>query len=210
MISVYLIDDHVVVRRGFKSLLDAEEDMYVVGEADSGEDAYRECLNIKPDVVVTDISMSGEGGLSFARRLLERDPEAKVLVMSMFDDVSYVRRAMEIGAMGFLSKSGNPELLIQAVRAISSGEIWVAPLLAQQMMGKLRTSQGSSEEVLTPREFEVFVLLAEGKEGKEIADILHLSPKTVGTHQTRVFNKLGVKTSAELARLAIRSNLIEA
>jgi len=208
MISVYLVDDHAVVRAGFRSLLEAEADISVAGEAASGEEAYGGYLELLPDVVVTDVSMPGEGGLGFMRRLLKRNKDAKVLVMSMFDDVAFVKRAMEYGAMGYISKSDDPELLVQAVRAVAAGNTWVAPMLAQEMLGSLRTGEGAPQSLLTDREFEVFVLLASGKDAKEIADVLHLSPKTVGTHQTRIYHKLGLNTGAELARLAIRLNII--
>ncbi|GAV20550.1 two-component system, NarL family, invasion response regulator UvrY [Mariprofundus micogutta] len=210
MISVYLVDDHAVVRAGFSSLLDAECDIQVVGEAASGEEAYSGYFELQPDVVITDISMPGEGGLGFIRRLLTRDIDAKVLVMSMFDDVAFVKRALEYGAMGYISKSDNPDLLAPAVRALAAGETWASPKLAQQLFGSNRSGHENPHEILTSREFEVFVLLALGQDGKEIADALHLSPKTVGTHQTRVFNKLQVKTGAELARLAIRLGIIKA
>jgi len=210
MISVYLVDDHAVVRAGFRSMFEAELDITVVGEAASGEEAYGHYLDLQPDVVVTDISMPGEGGLGFMRRLLKRDKDARVLVMSMFDDVAFVKRAMEYGAMGYISKSDDPELLVQAVRAVAAGNTWVAPMLAQEMVGSMRAGEGTPQALLTDREFEVFVLLASGKDVKEIADVLYLSPKTAGTHQTRIYHKLGLNTGAELARLAIRLNIINA
>jgi len=210
VISVFLVDDHAVVRAGFARLLEIEADLHIVGEASDGESAYADCLLVQPDVVVTDISMPGEGGLGFMRSLLLRIPDARVLGMSMFDDVAFVRRALAGGAMGYISKSDDPDLMPQAIRAVAAGEIWVAPSLAQQMMNHLHYQQDNPQELLTAREFEVFVLLAKGSDAKEIAEILHLSPKTVGTHQTRVFNKLAVKTGAELARLAIRLNIIHA
>ncbi|MDQ6997128.1 MAG: response regulator transcription factor [Mariprofundus sp.] len=210
MIRVYLVDDHAVVRAGFRSMLEAEADITVVGEASSGVEAYSHYLDLQPDVVVTDISMPGEGGLGFMRRLLKRDHNARVLVMSMFDDVAFVKRAMEYGAMGYISKSDDPGLLVQAIRSVAAGNTWVAPMLAQEMLRSMRSSEASPQDLLTDREFEVFVLLASGKDAKEIADILHLSPKTVGTHQTRIYNKLRLNTGAELARLAIRLNIINA
>jgi len=208
MISVYLVDDHAVVRAGFSRLLELEADIRVLGEASDGEAAYADYLIVQPDVVVTDISMPGEGGFGFMRRLLARNDDAKVLVMSMFDDAVFVRRAMSYGAMGYISKSDDPDLMVQAIRTVAAGKTWVSPALAQQMMSNLRNKQDNPQELLTDREFEVFVLLAKGRDAKEIADVLHLSPKTVGTHQTRVLQKLGVKNGAELAHLAIRLNII--
>jgi len=208
MISVYLVDDHAVVRAGFRSLLEAESDIHVIGEASSGEEAYRGYFELYPDVVVADISMPGEGGLGLLRRLFARDKNVRVLVMSMFDDVAFVKRAMEYGGMGYISKSDDPDLLAKAVRTVAAGDTFVAPVLAQQMLGSMRDRQRNPQELLTDREFEVFVLLAKGKGAKEIAGVLNLSPKTVGTHQTRVFHKLSVSTGAELARLAIRLNII--
>jgi len=210
MIRVYLVDDHAMVRAGFRALLESTGKIRVVGEADSGEAAYGDYFQLHPDVVISDISMPGEGGLVFLRRLRKRDPEACVLLMSMFDDAAFVTRGLEFGAMGYISKSDDPALLIDAVNSVAEGNTWVAPKLAQTVMGALQQSRVNPHDVLTDREFDVFVLLARGNDGKQIADTLHLSPKTVGTHQTRVFTKLKVKTGAELARLAIRLGIIEA
>ncbi len=208
MISVYVIDDHAVVRAGFASLLEAETDITVIGEAACGEDAFSDYVELQADVLITDISMPGEGGFAFMRRLLARHADAKLLIMSMFDDAIFVKRAMQYGAMGYISKSDDPNLLIQAVRAIAAGETWVAPQLAQKLIGSIRGGKAHPLEALTAKEFEVFVLLAQGKDSKQVAGLLHMSPKTAGTHQTRIFHKLNIHTSAELAHLAIRMDVL--
>ncbi|NWF38408.1 response regulator transcription factor [Mariprofundus sp. NF] len=209
MISVYLVDDHTMVRAGFRRLLETEDDINIIGEKGCGEDAYPECLALQPDVVVADIAMPGEGGLSFIRRLLNKDESAKVLVMSMHDDETFVSHAIQLGARGYLSKSGDPNELAQAVRSVAKGDRWVSPEIAQRMVYSLGTGNESPVEILTTREFEVFILLSEGNSVIEIGKILHISPKTVNVHRANLMEKLKVKNTVELAHIAIRTQMIQ-
>ena len=210
MISVYLVDDHSVVRAGFRRLLENEGDISVVGEADSGEGAYQECLDLKPDIIVVDISMPGEGGFSFMRRLLAEDSNIRLLVMSMHAEPIYLTNALQLGVKGYISKSGDPEELITAVRKIARGENWVSPKLAQEAIYNLDTSKQSSIENLTTREFEVFILLSEGKSVIEIGKALQISPKTVNVHRAKILDKLGAKNAVELAHIAVRLGVVQA
>ncbi len=207
MIRVLLVDDHGVVREGFRAILECDPDVCVVAEAASGEDGYGLYFRHRPDVVVLDIALKGENGLATLRRLLKRDPDAKVLMFSMYDDDLLAIKALETGARGYLTKSSHPEILGRAIRAIAGGESFLEERLAKRMaLRRVESPRGLN--ALTAREFEVFQMLAEGKTVNEIADTLHLSEKTVGSHRTRVMDKLDCRNVAELARLAIRHGLV--
>ena len=207
MIRVLLVDDHGIVREGFRAILECESDVRVVGEADSGEKAYSLYFKHHPDVVVLDIALKGESGLSTLQRLLKRDPDARVLMFSMYDDELLAIKALEMGARGYLTKSAHPEQLNMAIRSIANGEVFLEESLAKRIaLRKVEAPRGLN--ALTAREFEVFQLLAAGKTVSEIANLLHLSEKTVGSHRTRVMEKLSCRNVAELARLAIRHGLL--
>ncbi len=209
-ISILLVDDHELVRAGFRRLLEDGEDFTIVAEASSGEQAVQHYIKYSPDVVVMDISMPGIGGIGAVERIIARDPAARILILSVHEDSVFTSRALQAGAKGFIPKRSAPEEMIKAVAQVAQGKMSIAPEIAQQIAMQKLTGGDSVIDVLSQREFEVFRLLAEGKTVNEIADILSLSPKTVGTHHTSIKQKLDVSNSAELARLAIRSGLIEA
>jgi len=208
MIRVQLCDDHQILRKGVRMLLENSGEFEVVCESSSGEQAYIDFQQFKPDVLLLDMSMPGEGGVALLRRLLAKYPDAKVLVLSMYDDVVFPRRALDLGAKGYISKGVEDFILVQAVRKVAMGGHYVEPEIALRMA--LEKQHGDSPlSCLSVREFEVFRLLAEGEAVTRIAEILHLSPKTVGTHRTNIMAKLGLDNVAELARLAIRHQVIE-
>jgi len=209
-ISVLLVDDHELVRAGFRRLLEDGDKFQVVAESGSGEQAVQDFAKYRPDVVVMDISMPGIGGVGAIERIISREPSAKILVLSVHEDSVFTTRAMQAGALGFIPKRSAPEAMLKAVEIVSQGRTCIAPEIAQQLAMQKLTGSENPLDVLSQREFEVFRLLAEGKTVNEIADILNLSPKTVGTHHTNIKQKLNVSNSAELARLAIRSGLLEA
>lgn len=209
MIRVLIADDHPVVRAGYQRLLEQAGGIRVVAEASDATSAQAAWLEHRPDVVVADISMSG-GGLELARRLVQRDPGARVLMFSMHDAALMVRRAFEAGARGYLSKAGAPENLVEGVRALAAGQRFLGPELAPQWLQPDPLDEGARLASLSPREFEIFRLLAEGCSAQECAQALHLSSKTVANHQTTIKDKLGVATSAALALLAIRQGVIAA
>lgn len=209
-IRVMLVDDHAVVRAGYRQLLGQTPHIEVVCEAGRGEEACRLYAEQRPDVVVMDLSLPGIGGLETVRRLMIRDPAARVLIFSMHDEPLYVRRALEAGARGYITKSCQPEVLVLAVKEVAEGEMFLDPALSERMSeaGAPLVLAPPGLEQLAPREFDVFLLLAKGATTREVADQLCLSHKTVGNYATVIKAKLGVNTSAEMARLAIEQGLI--
>ena len=208
-IRVMLVDDHAVVRMGFKLLLQGADDIEVVAEAESGEEAIKRYPDIKPDVVVMDISMPGIGGLEAVTRLLAKDPAAKVLILSAHEDSSHPKRLLKAGAVGYLSKRSAAEELIQAIHQVFKGKTFLDSKLAQAMAVQQLTGEQNPVEVLSDREFEVFMLLAKGQSVAQIAEKLFLSPRTVGTHLYNIKQKLNAGNSAEITLIAMRNGLLD-
>jgi len=211
MIKVLLVDDHAVVRTGFRLLLQSLAEVSEVYEAESGEMACQRYAELAPDVVVMDLAMPGMGGLEALRRIRVRDPHARVLALSAHDDPMHARRALREGALGFLSKRGAPEALIEAVHTVAAGRRYIDAALAQKLaLEDIEGAAKSPVERLSEREFEVFVRLARGATVQRIADDLNLSASTVGTHLYNIKQKLGLVNQSELTLLALRHGLIEA
>jgi two-component system invasion response regulator UvrY len=194
---------------GFRLLLEGSADIKVVAEADSGEEAIRRFTELKPDVVVMDISMPGIGGLEAINRILAKDPAAKILVLSAHEDVMHARRVLKAGATGYLTKRAAPEALIQAIRQVHQGKAFLEPEIAQQLAVQQLSKNRNPLDTLSEKEFKVFLALARGQSVQDIADVMSLSPRTVGTHLYNIKQKLGASNSAELAIIAIRAGLIE-
>ena len=207
-INVLLVDDHPIVRDGYRLLLENTHEIRVVGEAECGEQAYELYSDMKPDVVVLDLNMPGMGGLEIIQRLITKDPQARVLVFSMHDSQVMVQRALEAGAAGYLTKSSAPSQMVEAVRQVAMGNSFITEELVSGVMEPFLQKKDPLEK-LTPREFQLFRKLAEGHSVAEIAETLHISPKTVGVHQTSIMKKLDLRNAAELVRLAIRCRVIE-
>jgi two-component system invasion response regulator UvrY len=211
MIQVLLVDDHAVVRTGFRLLLQSQPDINVAAEAQSGEAACQIYAELAPDVVVMDLGMPGMGGLEALRRIRARNPGARVLALSAHDDPMHARRALREGALGFLSKRSAPEALIEAIATVAAGHRYIDPSLAQKLaLAEIDGAARSPIEQLSEREFEVFIRLAGGATVQKIADDLKLSASTIGTHLYNIKQKLGVVNQSELTLLAIRHGLIEA
>jgi two-component system invasion response regulator UvrY len=211
MITVLLVDDHAVVRTGFRLLLQSVTEIAAVHEAESGEVANQRYAELAPDVVVMDLAMPGMGGLEALRRIRARDPHARILALSAHDDPTHARRAFNEGALGFLSKRSAPETLIEAVTTVAAGRRFLDVSLAQKLaLADLEGTAKSPIERLSEREFEVFVRLARGATVQRIAEDLKLSASTVGTHLYNIKQKLGVVNQSELTLLALRHGLIEA
>ena len=208
-IKVLLVDDHSVVRMGFKMLIEAESDMEVISEAESGEDGIKVFKELKPDLVVMDITMPGIGGLESIERILAYDKNAKILVLSAHEDSVHPKRVLNAGALGYLTKRSAAEELIKAIRSVHSGKKFLEADIAQQMSITQLSGENNPVEVLSDREFEVFMALAKGKSTNEIAETMHLSPRTVGTHLYNIKQKLNANNSAEIALIAIRCGLLE-
>ena len=208
-INVMLVDDHAVVRMGFRMLLEATEDIRVVAEAESAEVAYQQIAATQPDVIVMDISLSGTMGVEATRRIVARDKHARVLGLSSHEDPSYVRYMLKAGALGYLSKRSAPDELIHAIRQVNEGRMYIDSHLSQRMALEEFNGEKSPIEVLSEREFGVFIQLAKGSSVNQIAELLNISPRTVGTHLYNVKQKLGVANQAELTLIAVRHGLIE-
>ncbi len=204
-VSVLLVDDHSVVRAGFRYLLE-RVDGFVVIESDSAEAAYRTYREKKPDVVVIDMSMPGIGGLEGIRRLRASDDASRIIVLSMYNDPSFVTRAMEMGALGYLSKNCGPEELAKAIAAVMRGERYFSSDIALEAAD----TGGTELSSLSTREFQVFRMLADGASVKDIADTLSLSPKTVNNHRSNIMEKLQLHSAVEMTRLAVREGIIDA
>jgi two-component system invasion response regulator UvrY len=205
-IRVMLVDDHAVVRVGFRMLLSLNPDIEVVGEAENGEQAYHRYPEIRPDVLIMDLSMPGMGGIETVRRLVARDEDARVLVLSAHEDTAHPKRVLKAGALGYLCKRSAPEELIDAVAAIAEGRIYVDSAIARKLASQ---ELGGGVDALSEREFAVFIQLARGATVIRIAETLSLSPNTVGTHLYNIKQKLGAANQSELTLIAVRNGLIE-
>lgn len=208
-IKILLVDDHAVVRMGFKMLIEAEDDITVIGEAESGEVAIKLFQELKPDIIVMDITMPGIGGLEAIDRIIAKDKNTKILVLSAHEDSVHPKRVLNAGAMGYLTKRSAAEELIKAIKSVHQGKRYLEPNIAQQMAITQLSGETNPVEILSDREFEVFIALAKGKSTNEIADTLCLSPRTVGTHLYNIKQKLNANNSAEIALIAIRCGLID-
>ena len=208
-IRVMLVDDHAVVHVGFRMLLETSGEIEVVGEAESGEVAYREFARIQPDVAIMDLSMPGIGGIEAVRRLVAKDKGVRILVLSAHEDATHPQRVLKAGALGYLSKRSAPEELIDAVRAVAAGRVYIVAEIARKLAPQQPGAPGNALESLSEREFAVFLKLARGESVQAIAQTLSLSPNTVGTHLYNIKQKLGAGNQAELTLIAVRNGLIE-
>lgn len=209
-IRVVLVDDHAVVRAGYRMLLKNSRDIEVVAEADNGEQACKHYTDLQPDVVIMDLSLPGIGGLEAIRRIIARDADARILVFSMHEDTIFVEQALQAGARGYMTKSGAPEALIEAVRTLATGKTYLDKNIAERLAFQKMRGRNTPFSGLSTREFEIFCLLAEGHNTNEIAKRLSLSYKTVANYSTQIKNKLEVTSIAEIARLAIRHQIVNA
>ncbi len=207
-LKILLVDDHAVVRSGLRRLLEINNSMDVVAEADSGEAAYQLYGEVNPDIVIMDISMPGMGGIESAKRILQRYSHAKIIIFSMHEAVSFASQALKTGVKGFVTKNGMAEDLLHAVLDVSKGKTFLSAGIAQKIA--LQTLIGDDDPMhqLSTREFEVFRLLAEGKRVEEVADMLKISQKTVANYYTIIKQKLGVSSPVEMVRLAMKHGLI--
>lgn len=202
LIKVLLVDDHAVVREGYRRLLEGEPSVRVVGDASDAAQACERALALRPDVVVMDIALPGTSGIEATRRMLKDQPQLRILMFSMHDDAIYASRALEAGALGYLSKASAPEVLMQAVYAVSRGERYVSGDVARNLTHSAAHAEQSEIEALTPREFEVLRLLVRGETVRTISEQLGLSEKTVANHQSVIREKFGARNTVQLSRLA--------
>ncbi len=198
-VRVVLVDDHAVVREGYRRLLERTEDISVIAEVASGEDAYRIVCDMQPDVTVMDIMV---------RRIVARLPEARILMFSMHEDTVFSSRALQAGARGYVTKSAAPEVLVEAVRLVAQGKLYISHEMAQELAVQMLPGRDNPIDALSAREFEVFRLLVAGHSLQEISRILCLSYKTVANYQSNIKHKLDVSNTAQVVRIALSHGLI--
>lgn len=210
MIKIMLVDDHRLVRAGLRRVLQEVADMEVVAEASTGEEALELARTKAPEIVLMDINMPGIGGLETTRRLIQRLPEIKVIVVSMHMEEPYPSRLLAAGASGYISKDSAAEEVVAAIRRVHAGGHYVAADVAGNLAASLvKGSAQSPFEQLSQRETQVMLMVTKGYSTQEISDRLHLSPKTVSTYRYRLFEKLNVSNDVELTRMAMRYGLLE-
>ena len=208
-IRVLLVDDHSVVRQGYRRLLELSADIRVAGEAGNAADAYAEFCRLDPDVVVMDISLPDQSGIEAMRHILARNARARMLVFSMHEEPIFATRAFQAGALGYVTKASAPDVLVEAVRTVAQGKRFLSQDMAQALA--LHTLDGGEKslDVLSHREFEVLRLLVGGHSVAAVAEKLQLSYKTVANHQSAIRHKLGAESHIELMRIAERSGLAQ-
>jgi two-component system, NarL family, invasion response regulator UvrY len=203
-----LVDDHAVVREGYRSFLQKQQGLQVVAEASDGAEAYRLFKAAKPDLVIMDVTMPGIGGIEAIRRIRQWDREARILVFTMHENAGFAVQAIRAGARGYVTKSSPPDVLVQAVRDVLAGRMAVSPDMSHELaLGRL-AGEIVAADVLTAREFEVLQMLLAERRADEIAEALHLSPNTVANLHSIIKDKLGVGSDIELVRLALRQGLL--
>jgi DNA-binding NarL/FixJ family response regulator len=207
--KVILIDDHAVVRSGLRRLLEINKSIEVIAEGNSGEQAYQLYVDLRPDMVVMDLSMPGMGGLESAKRILARYPEAKIIMFSMHDTAAFASQALKAGVRGYVTKAGAADDLVQAVQDVAQGKTFMTADIAQKVALLALLGDNNPMHLLSAREFEVFRLLAEGMRIEEIALTLKISQKTVANYYTLLKQKLNINSPVELVRLAMKHGLIE-
>ncbi len=213
-VRVFIAEDHNLVRQGFRRLLEDDPRIRVVGEASTGLAAIEQCKVLKPDVVVMDLSMPDLGGLEATAEILKANPQTKVVILSMYSNQAYVRKAFELGAKGYILKNAIEVDLIRAVTALAEGGSYMSPGISDLVIASLKS--GSFEDVsqdpyehLTLREKEVLQLIAQGRSNKEVAALLNISVNTVAVHRARVMETLGLHRTAELVLYAVKKGLIQ-
>jgi two-component system, NarL family, response regulator NreC len=212
--KILVADDHKMLRRGLRRILEEQADLEVVGEAADGREAVELTGQLQPDVVVMDIAMPQMNGIEATRQIIQRHPKTSVVILSMYSDENYVVQVLRAGARGYLLKDSAEEELIDAVRAAHSGEPFFSPKIAKLLVGdsiqRLRhAGADDTYDLLTPREREVLQLIAEGRSNKEAAAALFVSPTTIETHRARIMEKLDLHSTAEIVLYAVRKGIVQ-
>jgi two-component system invasion response regulator UvrY len=208
-IKILIVDDHAIVREGYRSLLEKQPGMRVVGEASNGAIAYTRFQETAPDVVIMDLSMPEQGGLEAIVRICQRDPTARILVFSMHENPAFAIQATRAGAKGYITKGSEPETLIRAVHDVYRGKHVLSPDIAQALALTKLGGEGEVLAKLTVREFEILRMLVEARSTEDIAEELRISPKTVSNSHYHIKKKLGAASDIELVRIALRTNIID-
>jgi DNA-binding NarL/FixJ family response regulator len=208
-IRVLLVDDHAVVRQGYRRLIEMHGDLEVVGEAGDAPSGYQGFKVHTPDVVVVDISMPGRGGIDLVRQIRQLNSDARVLIFTMHASAMYAQQAFRAGARGYVTKSSPPDLLVSAIRSVDAGRPALCPEINAVIAADKLCSGASAIEELSPREFEVLRMILDAKSTDEIASAFNLSPKTVANYHYEIKSKLGVRSDIELVYLCMRQGMVE-
>jgi len=201
-VTVLLVDDHAVVREGYRRLLERRGDIVVVGEAANAEEAHNLFSELSPQVVVMDIALPGVSGIEAMRRMLAQQPETRVLIFSMYEDSIFAHRALQAGACGYVTKASAPNVLVEAVHVVARGRKYISAEVAQALALRNVTADAGAADGLSAREFEILRMLVRGQSVRDIALSLGLNPKTVANHQSMIKQKLGADTAVQLLRIA--------
>lgn len=211
--KVLIVDDHVIVREGLRALLETQPDIKIVGEAANGQEALNKVVEVKPDIVLMDITMPGINGLEATRQIKQRNPDVKILVLTVHEGDEYFFKMLTAGASGYFVKGGSSSELVSAMRIVRQGDVYLYPTVAKKLLGeylqRVRTGNNKKDyNGLTNRERQVLKLIAEGDSNQKIAELLVLSPTTVQTHRTHIMAKLGIHNRTELVKYAIKHGFI--
>jgi two-component system invasion response regulator UvrY len=210
MISVLLTDDHVLVRTGIRRLLEDSKQVVIVGEADCGEDSLTLAQQLKPDVILMDVNMPGIGGVEACRRILQRDPSQKIIVLTIHNEQTFPKRMLEIGAKGYLTKECDVDEILLAIKQVNDGGAYIAPSIAQQLaLSLLPGKEYNPIDRLSRREFQVMLMISHGLTNAAISEKLCLSPKTISTYRLRLLEKLGAQNEVDLIKIAVEQGMVE-
>lgn len=210
MITVLLTDDHALVRMGIKRLLEDSQQVEIIGEAESGEASMQLVQKLKPDVVLMDVNMPGIGGIEASRRILQRDPTQKIIILTIHNEQTFPKRLLEIGAKGYLTKECDINEMIMAIKQVYNGGSYIEPKIAQQLaLSLLPGNEENPVDRLSRREFQVMLMISHGLSNNEISEKLCLSPKTVSTYRARLLEKLGAHNEVDLIKIAVQQGMVE-
>ncbi|MEM7564239.1 MAG: response regulator [Pseudomonadota bacterium] len=210
MITLLLTDDHALVRTGIRRLLEDSGKVKIVGEASCGEDSVKFTQELNPDVVLMDVNMPGIGGVEACRRILQRNPDQKIIVLTIHSEQTFPKRMLEIGAKGYLTKECEIDEMLEAIKLVHNGGAYIAPSIAQQLaMSLLPGNEHNPIDRLSRREFQVMLMISHGLTNAEISDKLCLSPKTISTYRLRLLEKLGAQNEVDLLKIAVAQGMVE-
>ncbi len=210
MISVLLTDDHALVRSGIRRLLEDSKQVAIVGEAECGEDSIRMVQELSPDVILMDVNMPGIGGVETCRRILQRDPKQKIIVLTVHSEQTFPKRMLEIGAKGYLTKECGVDEMLEAIKQVNNGNSYIATSIAQQLaLSLLPGNERNPIDKLSRREFQVMLMISNGLSNIQISEKLCLSPKTISTYRLRLLEKLDANNEVDLIRIAVEQGMVE-
>jgi len=210
MISVLITDDHALVRSGIRRLLEDSQLVKIVGEAECGEDSLKMTQELKPDVILMDVNMPGIGGVETCRRILQRNPRQKIIVLTVHSEQTFPKRMLEIGAKGYLTKECGVDEMIEAIKQVNNGNSYIATSIAQQLaLSLLPGTEDNPIDKLSRREFQVMLMISNGLNNIQMSEKLCLSPKTISTYRFRLLEKLGAQNEVDLIKIAVEQGMVD-